>query len=97
MNGWFGDDWGAPVCQDTPHRDTPVGTPCMDCGKPVADGDQGIVMPSVDSETDARTLKEGDAVAVSVAATHLDCILARFGVTGLREDVKLVERRPSSP
>lgn len=43
---WFGESWGAPICQHAPHAETPVGEPCDDgCGEPIRDGDQGYLVP----------------------------------------------------
>jgi hypothetical protein len=41
---WFGKDWGAPVCRETPHGDTPVGQECQRCYKQIKEGDQGIAL-----------------------------------------------------
>lgn len=84
MNGWFGENWGAPVCQEIRHRDTPVGTTCMDCGQPIGAGDQGIIMPSWDGQV------------LSAAVTHLDCLTAQFTATCPHEDAKLAGR-PACP
>ena len=42
---WFGKSWGAPVNEDTPHVPTPTGQPCLDCGDPIEEGDQGFMIP----------------------------------------------------
>lgn len=42
---WFGESWGAPVCEPEQHTSTPVGRICIECDKPVADGDTGFVTP----------------------------------------------------
>ena len=47
MNGWFGESWGAPVCQAEQRVPTPVGKQCMWCSEPIAAGDQGHVMPTI--------------------------------------------------
>jgi hypothetical protein len=57
--GWFGESWGAPVCEPDRHRPTPVGQACLGCVVPIAEGDQGMLIPS----------EEG------LTAHHLDCFL----------------------
>jgi hypothetical protein len=42
---WFGESWGAPVCEPEQHTATPVGRICVECDNPVEDGDTGFVMP----------------------------------------------------
>jgi len=44
--GWFGKSWGAPVCDDSTHFQTPVGETCAaGCGRSIAGGDGGLVIP----------------------------------------------------
>ena len=45
--GWFGESWGAPVCEEARHLPTPTGQPCVECMVPIIDGDQGVVIPYV--------------------------------------------------
>lgn len=48
---WFGEPWPrpnyrAPVCEDDAARvPTPVGEPCMHCGRPIGEDDQGTIIP----------------------------------------------------
>lgn len=44
---WFGESWGAPVCEDETHIEIPVGESCGYCDEPIAEGDQGLRMPFV--------------------------------------------------
>jgi hypothetical protein len=41
---WFGKDWGAPVCKEERHAETPVGESCVVCQKPIEPADQGIMI-----------------------------------------------------
>jgi hypothetical protein len=41
---WFGPSWGAPVNEDCQEAPVPIGTPCMQCGHAIAEGDQGVLM-----------------------------------------------------
>ena len=43
MTKWFGESWGASVCQGE-HVDTPVGVLCAHCDEPIAEGDQGVMI-----------------------------------------------------
>lgn len=62
-HGWFGEHWGAPICDETFHVPTPVGAPCLDCEEPIAEGDQGLSTPFFTDET------------FTVRFRHLDCFL----------------------
>jgi hypothetical protein len=39
---WFGESWGAPICEECPHEETPVGEDCIHCHVTVLPGDQGV-------------------------------------------------------
>ncbi len=43
MSKWFGENWGAPVCDPEDHIPTPVGDPCVNCEEAIEAGDQGVV------------------------------------------------------
>lgn len=60
--GWFGKDWGASICRNTPHLPTPRNLLCIYCDRPFKEGDQGVVMP---------LLSDGP----SACAYHLDCLM----------------------
>lgn len=64
---WFGKNWGAPICASEDRVATPVGTPCLDCNEPIAEGDQGVVMPFTDVVD--------DVIVSRLVANHLDCFL----------------------
>lgn len=74
---WFGESWGAPVCDPRTHIETPVGMVCI--GHPhlhneqnryagILSEDQGITMPGPDGER---------------VAFHLDCWLHEIGADRL--------------
>jgi hypothetical protein len=68
---WFGDSWGAPVCESAEHTETPVGESCLICGTSIVKGDQGVEIPYVYvGTTDIRTVVE-----------HLDCFLQKLGLS----------------
>lgn len=66
MTGWFGQSWGAPVCEAEDHVPTPVGKPCIDCLETIVLGDRGIVTPLL--------LAEGSITV----AQHLECFLKKI-------------------
>lgn len=72
---WFGESWGAHACEGE-HVATPAGAICFgSCGKPIADGDRGVVLPFLG-------FKGSPANPVPEAPYHLACIMrAIFGDT----------------
>ncbi len=44
---WFGESWGAPVCDPKTHIPTPVGSSCAACSAPIAAADCGVHLPFV--------------------------------------------------
>lgn len=86
---WFGESWGAPVNETTDHVDTPVGESCAQgCGRPIAEGDQGVLIPGVNTLTlQGRFLmRDGSTEDTFVErvqaehAYHLDCFLRSIGM-----------------
>jgi hypothetical protein len=67
MIGWFGKDWGAPVCRESQHTETPVDRPCARCKRDIEAGDDGLVIP------------HGFGGAGSYV-WHLDCFIENLGV-----------------
>jgi hypothetical protein len=47
-SGWFGRNWGAPICAEDTSVETPVGETCRHCGEVIVDGDQGEVSSNGD-------------------------------------------------
>jgi hypothetical protein len=60
---WFGQTWGAPVCDPRAHVEAPVGEPCLRCHRPIEAGDQGVTIP----------------YGTVPAPWHLDCWLREIG------------------
>lgn len=86
MNGWFGESWGAPVCEADAHRATPVGAFCFSCDEPVERDDQGFIQPQYGLDGPAA---EHDPLRVllvdghQLVAHHLECQLRNiFGSVG---------------
>jgi len=67
MTQWFGKHWGAPLCDETEHVATPVGRLCLDCGEPIAEEDDGVLIPTI-------------AETVTIEPSHLNCHLR--GIVG---------------
>jgi hypothetical protein len=72
MVKWFGPDWGAPICKSAPQVLTPEGS-CKLCGDPIAQGNQGFVMPHMVSSPEEvpPRFEEGPV--------HLECFLLNVG------------------
>lgn len=62
--GVFGGSWTADGGHDVAVP-TPVGQPCLWCGEPIAEGDQGQVMPVV----------QGDGRGAVLRPAHRECVL----------------------
>lgn len=82
---WFGADWGAPVCADAEHVDTPVDHPCLYCERLIDEGDVGFELPVAIGYTSLGTRD------VSVAFVHRDCLLRAILPLGFKESL---EREP---
>lgn len=48
---WFGKAYGAPYERDTEHVPTPVGETCIHCDEPIAELDDGLLVPHFDAIT----------------------------------------------
>lgn len=42
---WFGQSWGAPICDPDEHCPTPVGERCARCLLPIGEREQGLIIP----------------------------------------------------
>lgn len=69
--GWFGPAPFALVCEDSPHRATPVGEPCDDCKAAIKEGDSGLLIPG-------GYLEDGE-IAYRVGAAHITCFRRGLG------------------
>jgi hypothetical protein len=47
---WFGESWGAPVCDPETQVEVLEGTECGYCGRPIEAGDRGLAIPHVDAD-----------------------------------------------
>ena len=61
LSKWFGASWGAPVCEDDDHVDTPVGAICLRCDEAISAEDRGFLRVHI---------AEGRA---TVRPIHLEC------------------------
>ena len=66
---WFGESWGAPVCEPEGHSAVPVGKLCGGCQEPIRDIDRGVILPFLGSETDDKEM-----------AMHHFCLLRNLGI-----------------
>jgi len=63
---WFGQSWGAPVCDPNLQVDVPVGQFCAGpCGKAIGPADTGVIIPLLSREADATD-----------SAYHLQCFVS---------------------
>jgi hypothetical protein len=65
---WFGESWQAPICAPEDEVGTPVGAACLLCEAPIAEGDQGVIMPYSGELVDGL-------VMARMVPEHLDCFL----------------------
>lgn len=73
---WFGaEPWNTVLCEEEYKVDTPVGTKCLECTKPIGVRDRGIVTECSPRIWGHWTLKHGDKL-LSVCSYHLACFLA---------------------
>lgn len=66
---WFGESWGAGICDRKDHVPTPVGAMCEVCEKDIEEGDQGFRMGQLHEDG-----------ALTYGTWHLDCFLKHFGI-----------------
>ena len=66
---WFGESWGAPVCEPEDHIDTPINEDCARCRGAIEEGQQGVTVPYL-------TGRSGEDGWMDRLAWHLDCWLA---------------------
>jgi hypothetical protein len=71
---WFGASWDAPICDPAFESEAPLGEKCVDCGKPVEEGQRGLiktVSPQILGGLLFRWWSDGKERIV--AAYHLAC------------------------
>jgi hypothetical protein len=51
MMRWFGEPWGARICDTTPRAETPVGGRCFLCPAPIGERDAGFILPRYTTTT----------------------------------------------
>lgn len=67
---WFGESWGAPICDPRANIPAPIDQNCLACHLPIKSNDQGV-----------GTLSYGIEHSVDgYVYYHLDCFLAEIGV-----------------
>jgi len=67
MMRWFGENWGAPVC-DGEHVEVPIEIPCGGCGKRIREESQGVIIPDY-----YWGYRKGNP-------WHLECFLHELGI-----------------
>lgn len=67
---WFGESWGAPICDWRAHIDNPGAARCLDCNHYIESDDQGIsTVASLSIDPSGRVYY------------HLDCFLRMLGIS----------------
>lgn len=83
---WFGDDWGAPICQATDHAPTPIGVVCAHmCGHDIRPGDIGLLIPFCGDYRQLGRLSSAyvqDKDGIIHLVYHLVCFFDEIGVRG---------------
>lgn len=73
---WFGkESWKAPVCDKNFHIDTPVGSKCLECNKPIKETDRGVVTGAGAGVWGSWQLIS-DKMIYRVCSYHLSCFMA---------------------
>jgi hypothetical protein len=67
--GWFGESWGAGICEYLPHVETPDGEVCPACSTSIRPSSQGLSLP--------RMLAGGGVDTLSVHVACLPKVMAR--------------------
>jgi len=71
---WFGQSWGAPVCDPDYETEVPVGTKCLECTKVIGLNDRGVVTACSDAIWGHWSMKI-NGVKVTCCSYHLVCWL----------------------
>jgi hypothetical protein len=73
---WFGEPWGAPVCEDPRARIlTPLEVPCAFCGTAFRHGDQGVSIQMVFGSAEEAEAYAGAHQGRTVLDHHRECVL----------------------
>jgi hypothetical protein len=81
---WFGESWGAPVCESTKQAQTPLGKLCAhQCGHSIRPGDAGLLIPYSSS----CLISEIEPMLTIIddrphLAYHLVCFFDEIGIRG---------------
>ncbi len=65
---WFGESWGAPVCDPEFQVPVPKGEECVNCGQEIVSDDAGFIIPHLSLSELPRN-----------RAYHRDCFLREIG------------------
>ena len=85
---WFGESWGAPICEIAKHTQTPLGTSCAHgCGHSIRPGDIGVLIPAPTawpSEQNDTVVYDKQYPYVPHVAYHLVCFFDEIGMPVLK-------------
>lgn len=68
---WFGEHWGAVICDEVEHVEVPIGAQCAGCGSRVREDDDGVLVPGAEGRGPGIPREH---------AYHLRCFRAALGV-----------------
>lgn len=71
---WFGDSWGAEICDPDYEIEVPIGTKCLECTRIINERDRGVVTGCSDSVWGHWAMKI-NGNRVTVCSYHLVCFL----------------------
>lgn len=66
---WFGQSWGAPICDPDDHAPTPVDAPCARCWEPLDADARGVLIPHLEPD------------GFRERPWHINCFLESIGVS----------------
>ncbi len=75
---WFGESWGAPICDPDYHVPVPCGDVCLDCGRVIEVTDQGLILQFCYLDPDTNEPR------AEPRAWHLDCFCDNVGIPTTR-------------
>ncbi len=73
---YFGESWGATICNSIDQTPTPVGAKCGWCKEVIVEGDQGFLIPGIEGEFVASESKHQYKAVVT--AFHRECNLRQI-------------------
>lgn len=94
---WWGPaPWDAPVCEDVPRVDIPVGQLCLDCRVKIERYDRGLSVPYARTRSGLYPPLHTDDWLVTLEPHHLECWMRSIGGEVTPPEALHSPRRPPS-